>query len=377
MASGCSESNNPSSNCLQKISSNCIVWQGDVNTDLNICKGDTITEVINTLLTQILASLEGTNITVNIDGVCNKVNDELAGKTKTLPTILQALVNVICDLSSEITAIQSTSNTTGSFSLVCLTGQSSLQPLENTISIIIEKLCNVKTQVDQLVSQLNNQGDITETVNITVGNYLINAISSCGNNGIVKSGSGANATLLFTGMVPYYAPMPYFGPISWFDNTGKGLSQYGMCGWYIMNGLNGTQNWMGYTFAGATVIPGINSSALDSRVALPNEQSSINDKKGEVKHTLVQNELPAHTHTIIDPGHKHSITGKVVQKSGSGTHIIAVDNYADVNPSPGTVTYSDKIEQASTGVTVDTTGKDLAHENRQPTVYGVWIVRLP
>lgn len=377
MGSGCtSSSSNPSKGCLEKISSNCVVWQGDANTDLNICSGDTITEVINSLITQINTSFNGTNITVDVDSVCSIINTELVGKQKTLPNILQALINVICALNSDIVSLQSTIEP-HTFSVICLTGNSALQSLDVTIGVIIDQVCQLKTQLENVLNTLNNSGDINTTISNTVGNMLLSAITSCGDNGIVKTGSGSNAAIKFTGFVPKQCPIPFIGPLSWFDNNGIGLPQYGMCGWYIMNGLNGTQNWMGYTFAGATVLPGVNSTGLDARVALPNDQSNIGDKKGEVAHILKENEMPKHNHAVNDLGHSHGITAKIVNKTPGGANSIAVvDNFAEPTVSPTTATYSGKIEQANSNILLLTAGNNYPHENRQPTAYGVWIVRL-
>ena len=379
MGSGCVNTNSSKiKGCLQITSSNCVSWQGDISTPLDVCVGDTITEVINSIITQLTSITDGTDVIITLENLCDSINTELVGKEKTLTNVLQALADVLCSVVADVETIQ-TELQPETYSVVCLTGgSSSLVSRQTAIQLLISNVCSLIEQVNTLNNTIIDS-NITSTINTAVGNFLKNAISSCGNNGLVKSGVGDTTTLKFTGMVPLYCPVPYIGPVGYFDTTGKGLEAYGMCGWYIMNGNNGTQNWMGYTFAGATAIPGISGTALDSIVSFPDDAANIGDKKGIPTHSLSINEMPSHIHKITDPGHTHSITGDVIQKpSGSGTFNVTLDNYTDANPSPYTSTYDNKIASSTIGIEyTDSTGQNIAHENRQPTVYGIWIVRLP
>ena len=378
MGSGCVNTNSSKQKgCLTPTSSNCVSWQGDTSTPLDVCVGDTITEVINSIITQLTSITDGTDVIITLESLCDSINTELVGKEKTLTNVLQALADVLCSVVADVEAIQ-TELQPETYSVICLSGgSSSLVSRQTAIQLLISNVC---TLIDQ-VTTLNNtviDNNFTSTINTAVGNFIKTAITSCGNNGLVKLGTGDSVTLQFTGMVPPFCPIPYIGPIGYFDNLGRGLEQYGMCGWYILNGMNGTPNWMGYTFAGATVIPGVTSAPLDAIVDGVDYAANIGEKKGEVKHTLVTNEIPLHSHTLTDPGHVHSIVGDVIQKpSGSGTFNVTLDNYTDVNPSPYSSTYDNKIIKSLTGITATTTGGDLPHENRQPTVYGVWIMRKP
>lgn len=378
MGSGCVNTNSSKQKgCLTPTSSNCVSWQGDISTPLDVCVGDTITEVINSIITQLTSITDGTDVIITLENLCDAINTELVGKEKTLTNVLQALSDVLCSVVTDIETIQ-TELQPETYSVVCLTGgSSSLVSRQTAIQLLISNVCSLIEQVNTLNNTIIDS-NITSTINTAVGNFIKNAITSCGNNGIVKSGAGENVTIQFTGMVPPYCPIPYIGPLGYFDNLGRGLEQYGMCGWYILNGMNGTPNWMGYTFAGATVIPGVTSSPLDAAVDGTDYIANIGEKKGEVKHVLVTNELPSHSHPVTDPGHSHQITGDVIQKpSGSGTFNVTVDNYTDVNPAPHTFIYDDKVVKNITGITTNSVGTNTAHENRQPTVYGVWIYRKP
>lgn len=378
MGSGCQNTNSSAKKgCLQITSSNCVSWQGDTNTPLEVCVGDTITEVINSIMTQLTSITDGTDVIITLENLCTSINTELVGKEKTLTNVLQAIADVLCSIVSDVETIQ-TELQPETYSVNCLDGGgSTLVSRQTAIQLLIANVCTLITEVNTLNDTVVNN-NFTTTINTAVGNFIKTAITSCGNNGLTTTGTGDSVTLKFTGMIPYYCPIPYIGPLSYFDNLGRGLEQYGMCGWYILNGMNGTPNWMGYTFAGATVIPGVQSSPIDAAVDGVDYAANIGEKKGEVKHVLVTDELASHSHQIIDPGHSHSITGDVIQKpSGSGTFNITLDNYTDANPSPYTSTYDNKVASSLTGITAATEGKGIAHENRQPTVYGVWIMRKP
>ena len=74
-------------------------------------------------------------------------------------------------------------------------------------------------------------------------------------------------------------------------------------------------------------------------------------------------EIPAHSHTLTDPGHAHSIPVGGSALSGSTGNAIPV--------STNTVTGS-----ATTGVTINNTGGGGAHNIMQPFVLGTFYRKL-
>lgn len=84
---------------------------------------------------------------------------------------------------------------------------------------------------------------------------------------------------------------------------------------------------------------------------------------GEKEHTLTTNEMPAHSHTITDPGHVH---GSISQ----GTGFAATDGGNGNRANPGSTTNS------VTSITINTTGGGLPHNNMPPYLVLNYIIKL-
>lgn len=363
MGSGCTSSNN-TGKCFQSISSNCVKWQGEAIPALGICVNDTNTEVETIIIERLLKVIDGTGIDIsNLELTCDFIKNQITNKDRDLATLLQILIDSSCTLKELIVKVQEQINIPVVYNTKCL--NITTTTTEGIVQALIIAYCALQEEVNSITSQLNNT-DISETINNTVGNYLSNNLNGCG---VAKTGSGANTTVHFFGAVPPFCPIPYLGSLSNFNSSGLGLA--GTCyeNWVICNGNNGTQDMRGYGFAGAINLPGVNSATLDAKVDPtlhgndPDYNTNVLTKKGEVKHKLTVQELPAHNHALTDPGHTHTYMGLVGISDNADDRIVMI---------PGTNTSS----KAFTGITIAPTGSSIEHENRQPTIYGVWIMRL-
>ena len=82
---------------------------------------------------------------------------------------------------------------------------------------------------------------------------------------------------------------------------------------------------------------------------------------GEEKHQLTIPEMPSHTHSITDPGHTHSY---VNQANDVNVHNLTTQTSAASPADLGQTTGS-----STTGISINSTGGDEAHNNIQPTLF--------
>lgn len=353
--------------CTTPVSSNCVKMQNE--TDEYSCQGDNLTEVVDVIKERLNALSEGKNI-LDISFDCDFLASQMVGKEITLFNVISTILSSLCSINGEIEDVQALVNAPISYDLKCLPSGANTTP--QVVQSLINKLCTIATEVSNISTQLNNQGSITTTINNTAGNFIKQAITSCTNEyGITKSGSGENVSISIDNLVPPCTALWVWDSamLSFFDATGKGKINTPFCSWLICNGLNGTPNMFGYVPAQATSLPGIQGS-LDSRVVSNTDVSysaNIGDKKGEVKHKLIEAENASHTHIVIDNGHSHSIT----LKKNSGT---TSANYVGSNAQEAPE-YSGTTNSSKANVFLDPSGQGAPHENRQPTIYGFYITR--
>jgi microcystin-dependent protein len=374
MGSGCN--NSPTNGkCFQITSDKCIQYTGDPVPILGICTFDRLNEIEQVIIERLITILDGTGIDLSdLTYDCDFIVNQLAGKDKNLAVVIQILIDSACTLNDLITTITDQVNTPIVYDPKCLTPTANTTP--GLLQAAIDELCLLQTEVNNITTQLNNSGNITTTVNNLIGDYLLNKISGCG---VVKTGSAATAAIEFTGSVPPFCPIFYVGSLANFDSNGKGLDNSCYKNWYICNGNFQTPDMRGYSPAGAITLPGINSPTLDAIVDPtqngndPSYQTSILDKKGKVKVPLTISEGPNHSHVLNDPKHSHggvsSVKATHHTDDNSGNENFPLRNVNGQN-------YGSSLDTtSSTGITIASSGNSTPHENRPPTLFGVFIMR--
>lgn len=110
-------------------------------------------------------------------------------------------------------------------------------------------------------------------------------------------------------------------------------------------------------FAAGRVLVGLDSGQT--------EFDTVRETGGAKVHTLVESELPSHTHTITDPGHTH-VENQNSATTGGLTGWGARDTSTNTSSATGYSTAS-----ATTDITINAAGGGAAHNNLQPyiTVY--------
>lgn len=385
MGTGCNK-NSPLDNCTDPVSDRCVKYTGVPIPALGICTGDTLNEITSVILEKVIGYASGEDIELqNITGNCEFVTLTLANKDKKLSTFIQQLFDNQCTLKAYIDAVDNKQEPPFPYDLKCLTITGTINR-DRVIQAVIDKTCQNSTDITNIINQLGaisnpedpdepiNPQDLIDNITQTVLTTVLGNIGSC-QGGITRSGSGLQQTLVFNAFCPTGTLLFGVYPLSSFDNTGVGLPEKGMCGWYLANGNNGTTDMRGFTASGATNIQG---PALLTQVQDGGDTdlvTSIGARKGVYKVKLTASQLASHTHIaeVNDTGHNHTVetvyTVGYGQSGNSGTNTVTRENRN---------TETTNVQKTGITVTIKnspTSSWGQAHENRPPTFYGVWIQR--
>jgi microcystin-dependent protein len=342
-------------NCDDIISDQCVQYTGPEVPLLGICPGDQLSKVEANIIAELLSLLDGSGIEpTSVTISCSFLQDIIGVASPTLSNILQMLITASCTLKDLIDTINQQVANNPVFNTACLTGLPSSPTRDDILQATVNLVCSIKTTVDAIPTTYVKNTDLT-----TLVTNIVNNISG-----------GGTVINISQRMIPYTA-VAYFGPGSNFDSGGKGVAANGFDKIYVCNGSNGTPDLRGRVVTGAVRgVPG--SLALDPAVdpALsPNTPNwGMNDKAGECFHILTIAETPTHTHTVIDPGHKHQshYRQNLAPQSGSSTLCWANQNDTFIDTTTTT-----------TGISLGAVGGGQPHNNIQPTIAAWYIMYIP
>lgn len=334
-------------------SSNCVLYAGEDITSLPISRGDSLTYIIGVFSDEINNLSNGKDILlpdVSVSG-CKFISDSLGSQEKNLVNVLNAIITNQCSLKSDLEDIDVTPTYT--FDKKCLAFSDS--KLQTVIQAVINQACQNKTDISSLNTKVSKNTSDISTLKSQVTSIL------------GDDDSDTPPAFTFSQLMPPYVPMPYIGDLSNFDSTGKGKSANGYGNIYIMNGKNGTQDWRGYIPMGAN--SGVPGGTVDARVNPTNNQGfavTPGQKNGEIYHTISINEMPSHSHGVIDPGHSHTYTEISDASHPKGGSTKAARHYS-----------ASQTSISKTGISLSSTGGGQGHNNMPPIVGTVWIVKIP
>ena len=144
------------------ISSNCVIWQGPDIPCIKLCAGDTISDVVNKLATELCTVLDTLNVT-NYDLSCFNLT---ACGPNDFQALIQFLIEQICALQSEVIIVSDpatspiANNTTkSSDALVTVApcfviGGVTVMTVSEYAQAIGTKVCELVNQIDTINSQL-------------------------------------------------------------------------------------------------------------------------------------------------------------------------------------------------------------------------------
>ena len=135
------------------ISSNCVVWQGPDISCIEICNGDTVSDVVAALATELCTILDQTNVS-NYDLSCLGIT---ACGPKDFQALIQLLIEKICELQG---VSPSTTKDTGACPDCVVTiapcfriGNQTTMQLLDYVQMIAAKVCSL---IDE-IANINNQ----------------------------------------------------------------------------------------------------------------------------------------------------------------------------------------------------------------------------
>jgi len=135
------------------ISSNCVIWQGPNIDCIKLCKGDTVSDVVYKLATELCTVMDTLNVT-NYDLSCFNL-------TSCLPEDFQALINFlitkICELENIPAQTNNNTNDISSYLIAvpdCLGGGSLTLP--TYVHTLATKICDLVNDVNELENSVNS-----------------------------------------------------------------------------------------------------------------------------------------------------------------------------------------------------------------------------
>jgi len=172
-------SSNTADQGCSPVSSNCVIWQGADLPCINLCKGDTVSDVVYKVATSLCTvqtelDLSDLDLTCLV-GFCTAYNP--APTTKTLAAVLEFIIDKVCCLNTRTVALEGGTGGGSSFTEPTLTlpsclqytnaqGQAVTQLVHNQYTLTLaNKLCDLKTTVDShttLISGLNTRVTVLE-----------------------------------------------------------------------------------------------------------------------------------------------------------------------------------------------------------------------
>jgi microcystin-dependent protein len=363
--------------CTEIVSDRCVKYTGIDVPALGIQTGDTLSSVEQSLTTYLVSVLDGSGVKINLTSinVCNVVQKYLpASSTCTTVSILdisKALIQAACDIQTQIDAINVTlAVLNADYTIGCLTGVTASSDTHAIVQATINKVCQLGVDLTALALDLSTNYVRYDELDVLIQDYLDTTSSG----------------LISNKMVPY-AVVPYFGPITFFNSSGAGTDEWDRI--FLCNGLNGTPDLRGRALTGAIVgVPGPTMSpVVDPTVSSANPNYNLYDTAGANQVTLLDTQIPLHTHANIlnfnDPTHAHQVgpTGKgLLGPLDTGSTTVKFDN-ANSNDTALQSTFI--TAAASTGITASITnvagpvGGGLPHANIQPVVACYYIQYRP
>ncbi len=370
--------------CVNIVTDKCVKYTGVDVAVLGIQTGDSLSFVEQALITFLTSVLDGTGIKLDIDEeiICDLVGEYLDDcGDLTAVDLFKALIQAACNLQEQVTTLDGRVDVIeADYTVNCLEEVEAGDGTHAILQAVITKLCETDTALAALALDLD-----TNYVKLADLNSLIQAYLD----------EQEITDKAYAKMIPYVA-YPYHGATSNYPATGDSFDVNGVGSnyWedvYLCNGYSGlTPDYRGRVGVGAIV--GMVGGPLDVEVDPAvnptfNPNYAVNDKTGENYITLTEDQMPEHTHTntVNEEDHTHLLV-----KLETSDAVLTADNYiARERNQTSDLDYrlrSSVVEpdialsgpaKTNLTVTIDNTGGDDAHNNKQPAIASYFIMYVP
>lgn len=164
-------------NGCNPISSNCVVWQGPDIPCIDLCHGDTISEVVYKLASELCDLLDATSLT-GLDLSCLDLNQA----PQTQKELLQVIIDTLCSLDGRCTTLEGGSGGGGSTSTIMATLPSCLQytnqqndlvtqlPIDDYAELVAARVCTILANITAISTTVNNHESRITVLENTVTN---------------------------------------------------------------------------------------------------------------------------------------------------------------------------------------------------------------
>lgn len=140
------------------ISSNCVVWQGPTLDCINLCTGDTISDVVAKMAEELCTLLDQTNV-ANYDLTCLGIT---ACGPKDFQALIQLLIEKICELNNLPT---DDIRTEGACPDCPVTVATCLRETDQGLPVTMQLIDYVQMLANKICSLIDQIGDLQEQVN--------------------------------------------------------------------------------------------------------------------------------------------------------------------------------------------------------------------
>ena len=171
-------SSNTITNGCNPISSNCVVWQGPDIPCINICTGDTVSDVVAKLATELCEVLDQTSLS-NLDLSCLNLDPQDVPTNFT--ELQQLIIDELCSLGGRCTALEGGGGGGSSSSAITATLPACLQytnlqndlvtvlPIDEYAELVAARVCTLISDITTINSTLSNHETRITNLETTVG----------------------------------------------------------------------------------------------------------------------------------------------------------------------------------------------------------------